>query len=316
MAKKATRQSFGEKLAELGATHPNLVVFDADLSKSTMTCHFADKYPDRFFEMGIAESNMIGAGAGMALCGKVPFICSFACFIAGRFETIRMSVGYSRTNVKIIGTHAGVGIGEDGHSQMGLEDISMMRTVPGMVVLQPSDDIETQKAVEFAAEHEGPVYMRLTRQKLPDVNDSNYEFEAGHGVWLAPGNDMTIFATGGTVQHALKAKELLQEEQIDARIINIHTLKPIDEQLIIQCAQETSCLFTVEDHTIIGGLGSAVAEVLAEHYPAPLKRWGILDMFGESGSEADLYKAYHLDAEGIAGAAAKFYHEQKVAAKS
>ncbi len=310
MAEKASRQAFGEALVELGETNPDIVVLDADLSKSTMTCHFADKYPERFFEFGIAEANMIGAGAGMALSGKIPFVCSFACFVSGRFDTIRMSVGYSRANVKIIGTHAGVGIGEDGHSQMGLEDLGLMRSVPGMAVIQPCDEIETKKAVEFASQHPGPVYMRLTRQKLSDINSSDFEFRAGEGTVIAPGKDMTILATGGTVEHALKAKGLLSTEKIDARIVNIHTIKPIDEQLIIKCAKETGCMFTVEDHSIIGGLGSAVAEVLSESHPTPLKRWGILDVFGQSGSPKDLYKEYHIDAEGIAEAASRFYRER------
>jgi len=307
MAGKATRLAFGEALAELGARNPNIVVLDADLSKSTMTCLFAEKFPDRFYEFGIAEANMIGAGAGLALEGKIPFICSFACFLTGRYDTLRMSVGYSRANVKIVGTHVGIGIGEDGYSQMGLEDVSVMRALPGLVILQPADEIETKQAVQFAVEHVGPVYLRLTRQKLPDVNGQEYRFQMGKGVVLAPGKDMTIFATGGTVPHALKAKELLAKEKIDARIVNIHTIKPLDKELVLQCARETKCLFTVEDHNIIGGLGSAVAEVVSEFNPVPLKRWGVLDTFGESGTEAELYHAYKLDAEGIAAAARKFY---------
>ncbi len=309
MAAKATRQAFGEALVEIGAKNPRVVVLDADLSKSTMTCLFADKYPDRFFEFGIAEANMIGAGAGLALAGKIPFVCSFACFITGRFDTIRMSVGYSQANVKIIGTHAGVGIGEDGHSQMGLEDIALMRTIPGMTVLQPADELETKQAVAFAAGHDGPVYIRLTRQKLADVNGPEYVFQPGQGVELASGADMTIFASGGTVQYALQAKEKLAAENIDARVVNIHTLKPVDEELIIRCARETGCLFTVEDHSVIGGLGSAVAETAAEHHPVPVKRWGILDTFGQSGGEKELYRHYRIDAEGIAEAAAGFYRK-------
>jgi len=294
---------------EIGAKNPRVVVLDADLSKSTMTCLFADKYPERFFEFGIAEANMIGAGAGLALAGKIPFVCSFACFITGRFDTIRMSVGYSQANVKIIGTHAGVGIGEDGHSQMGLEDIALMRTIPGMTVLQPADELETKQAVAFAAGHDGPVYIRLTRQKLADVNGPEYVFQPGQGVELASGADMTIFASGGTVQYALQAKEKLAAENIDARVVNIHTLKPVDEELIIRCARETGCLFTVEDHSVIGGLGSAVAETAAEHHPVPVKRWGILDTFGQSGGEKELYRHYRIDAEGIAEAAAGFYRK-------
>ncbi|RJP22181.1 MAG: transketolase family protein [Candidatus Omnitrophota bacterium] len=308
MAKKATRQAFGEALAELGDKNQDVVVLDADLSKSTMTCYFADKFPDRFFEFGIAEANMIGAAAGMALAGKIPFACSFACFITGRYDTIRMSVGYTNSNVKIIGTHVGIGIGEDGYSQMGLEDVAVMRSLPNITIIQPADEIETKQAVAYAAEYDGPVYMRLTRQKLPDINQDGYVFQHGKGVELAPGNDLTILATGGTVYHALDAKKQLAEKGIDARIINIHTIKPLDTDLVLRCAKETKGLFTVEDHNIIGGLGSAVAEVLCEHYPAPLKRWGILDVYGESGGEADLYHAYKIDAEGIAEAAADFYN--------
>ncbi|MBN2330137.1 MAG: transketolase family protein [Candidatus Omnitrophica bacterium] len=311
MATKATRQSFGEALVDVGAQYPNVVVMDADLSKSTMSCLFAEKYPDRFFEFGIAEANMIGAGAGMALAGKIPFVCSFACFITGRFDTIRMSVGYTHSNVKIVGTHAGIGIGEDGHSQMGLEDIALMRTIPGMIVIQPADERETKQAVEFAAAHGGPVYLRLTRQKLPDVNGDDYKFECGKGVQLAEGSDLTIFATGGTTHHALKAKDLLSNQGVDARVVNIASLKPMDEELVVRCAKETGCLFTVEDHSIIGGLGSAVAEIAAEKYPVPVKRWGILDVFGQSGSPDGLYTEYKIDAHGIAEAAAEFYKSVK-----
>lgn len=311
MANVASRQSFGLALAELGATNPGIVVMDADLSKSTMSCHFAEKYPERFFEFGIAEANMIGAAAGMALSGKVPFICSFACFITGRFDTIRMSIGYSQANVKVVGTHAGIGIGEDGHSQMGLEDLGLMRSIPGFVVLQPADDIETRQAVQFAAEHKGPVYLRLTRQKLDQVNGDDYQFEMGKGVTLADGKDMTLIATGGTVGYAVKAKERLASKGIDARVVNIHTIKPIDDELIAQCAKDTGCLMTVEDHSIIGGLGSAVAEVVAEKAPAKLKRWGILDEFGQSGTQVDLYRAYRIDDEGIAAVAEEFYKSAK-----
>jgi transketolase len=311
MSTKATRLAFGEALVDIGQSNPNVVVLDADLSKSTMTCLFADKYPERFFEFGIAEANMIGAGAGMALSGKIPFVCSFACFITGRFDTIRISVGYAEANVKLVGTHAGIGIGEDGHTQMGLEDIGLMRSIPGMVVIQPADEEETKQAVAFAAQHNGPVYLRLTRQKLPDVNVDGYKFQLGKGAELTSGADMTIIASGGTVQHALKAKELLAAKKIDARIVNIHSIKPIDEELIVKCAKETGCLFTVEDHSIIGGLGSAVCEVTSEKFPVPVKRWGVLDQFGQSGSPEDMYKEYKLDAEGIAGSAAEFFKSVK-----
>lgn len=310
MAKVATRQAFGEALAEVGAQNENVVVLDADLSKSTMTMFFAEKYPNRFFQCGIAEANMIGMATGMSLCGKIPFACSFACFISGRFDTIRMSVGYTRANVKLIGTHAGIGIGEDGHSQMGLEDLALMRSIPYMTVLQPADEKETKEAVRFAAQHDGAVYIRLTRQKCEDVHGDDYRFEMGKGVEIASGADMTIFATGGTVQHAVKAKSMLAEKGIDARIVDIHTIKPIDRELIARCAQETRCMMTVEDHTIMGGMGSAVAEVLAEeNCDVPFVRSGVRDVFGESGSERDLYQAHRLDAEGITTDAAAFYQE-------
>jgi transketolase len=308
---KATRQAFGEALADLGDQYPNIVALDADLSKSTMTCHFAEKFPERFFEMGIAEANMIGVGAGMALSGKIPFLCSFACFVVGRLDTIRMSVGYSQTNVKIVGTHAGIGIGEDGASQMGLEDIAAMRAIPGVTVIQPADELETKQAIEWAAKTQGPMYFRLTRQKLADVNSADYQFQAGKGTILADGKDMTIFATGGTVQEAMEAKKLMANEGVDARIVNIHTIKPIDKELIIRCAEETGCLFTVEDHNIIGGLGSAVAEVLAEEKPTPLKRWGVDDAFGQSGSPKALYEAYEIDSKGIMRYALEFHKKIK-----
>lgn len=308
---KASRQSFGEALAEIGGQNQNIVALDADLSKSTMSGMFAEKYPDRFFEMGIQEANMIGYAAGLALEGKIPFICSFACFLTGRFDTIRISVGYNRANVKMIGTHAGIGIGEDGHSQMGLEDIALMRSIPGITVIQPADDIETKQAIAFAAEHKGPVYIRLTRQKLDDVHDSSFKFQIGKADVVADGSDMTIFATGGTVGPAVQAKEKLQAQGINARIVNIASIKPIDEDLIKKCAEETKCLFTVEDHTVMGGMGSAVAEVVSEVSPVPLKRWGILDEFGQSGKGPDLYKAYKIDADGITAAASEFHKKTK-----
>lgn len=314
MGAKATRQAFGEALAEIGGKNQDIVVLDADLSKSTMSNIFAEKFPERFFEFGISEANMIGAAAGLAISGKIPFCCSFACFVTGRYDTIRISVAYSQANVKIIGTHAGIGIGEDGFSQMGLEDLSLMRGLPGFTVIQPADEIETKQAVAWAAQHVGPVYLRLTRQKLIDVNGADYRFEVGKGVTLAEGLDMTIFATGGTVQHAMKAKEMLAKNNVDARIVNIHSIKPIDKDLILKCAEETGCLFTVEDHNVIGGLGSAVAEVLSEYRPTPLKRWGILDVFGESGTEKDLYKEFKIDADGITEAASDFYQKAGKAA--
>ncbi|HNT33458.1 MAG TPA: transketolase C-terminal domain-containing protein [bacterium] len=311
MAAKATRQTFGETLAEIGATHPNVVVMDADLSKSTMSKLFAAKYPDRFFELGIAESNMVGAAAGMALCGKIPFICSFACFLTGRYETIRISVAYSQVPVRIVGTHAGIGIGEDGNSQMGLEDLTIMRALPHMTVIQPADDIETRQAVQLLATNAvpGPAYLRLTRQKLEAVNKSDYRFQLGKGVVLRDGSDMTILATGGVVHNSLKAAELLTTQGINARVVNIHTVKPIDADLIEKCARETKAFLTVEDHNIVGGMGGAVAEVLADRGPFGIRmlRWGIQDRFGESGSPEELYQAYGLDVDGILAKAKEVY---------
>jgi transketolase len=300
MGKVATRKVFGETLAALGAEFSSVVVLDADLSKSTMSMHFAKEFPDRFIEMGIAEANMIGTAAGLAFSGKIPFICSFACFLTGRYDTIRMSIAYANANVKLIGTHAGVGIGEDGNSQQGLEDIGLMRGLPNMVILQPGDEKETQQAVKFAMEHRGPVYMRLTRQGVEDVSPDNYSFELGKATILRNGTDITLFATGGVVHNAVKAAEILNNENISVRVVNVCSIKPIDKDLIAQCAKETRKLFTVEDHNIIGGLGSAVSEVVAETHPTYLCRLGLQDTFGESGTPSDLYLKYRLDAEGIA----------------
>lgn len=298
---KATRLAFGEALAEVGATNSRVVAFDADLSKSTMSSLFAKKFPDRFFEMGIQEANMIGAAAGMALSGKIPFICSFACFITGRYDMIRMSIAYSKAGVRVVGTHAGIGIGEDGNSQMGLEDVGLMRGLPNMIVLQPADELETRQMIQFLAnEYEGPAYIRLTRQNLPDVSPAGYQFKLGRSVILRNGKDVTCFASGGTVPGALQAAEQLAAEGIDVRVVNLSSIKPIDEDLVVQCARETKKVFTVEDHNVIGGMGSAVCEVLAEKCPTLVKRWGLLDKFGESGSPEALYAKYELDGPGIA----------------
>jgi len=300
MAFIATRKSFGQALLEIGGQDERIVVLDADLSKSTMSKMFAEKYPERFFEMGIQESNMIGVGSGLALAGKKPFICSFACFVTGRYETIRISVGYSEAPVRIVGTHVGIGIGEDGNSQMGLEDVGLMRVLPHMHVLQPADDIETRHAVKWMAENDVPSYIRLTRQNVKDVNPPDYRFEFGKAVELVPGSDITIMATGGTVFHAADAVELLRKDGIHAGLVNIHTIKPIDTVAVLKYAETTGLIVTVEDHNIIGGLGSTVAEVLAEAGTGRLVRHGIMDTFGESGSSADLYRKYRLDAKGIA----------------
>jgi transketolase len=304
---KATRQAFGEALAEVGETNTNVVVFDADLSKSTMSKLFAEKFPDRFFEMGIQEANMIGAGAGMGLSGKVPFVCSFACFITGRYDTIRMSVSYSQSPVCIVGTHAGIGIGEDGNSQMGLEDLGLMRGLPNMAVIQPADELETKQAVRYIAnEHKGPSYLRLSRQKLADVCSEGYQFQLGKGCILRDGKDVTCFASGGTVEGALDAAKRLTGDGIDVRVVNLSTIKPMDVDLVVKCAKETGRVFTVEDHNIIGGMGSAVCEVVAENCPVPVKRWGLPDCFGESGSPKALYAKYGFDGEGIAKNIAAF----------
>lgn len=297
---KSTRLAFGEILAELGELHPEIVVLDADLSKSTMSSLFAKKFPQRFFEMGIQEANMIGVSAGLALSGKIPYACSFACFITGRYDTIRISVAYTRANVRIIGTHAGIGIGEDGTTQMGLEDVSLMRSLPNFSVCQPSDEIETKELIKYSVKHKGPMYIRLTRQNLPNIFDNNYKFEFGKGVKLTDGNDAVIFATGALVGESLKAAEILQKDGINLRVVNIHTIKPIDKDLIIKSAKECGLVFTAEDHNIIGGLGSAVAEVLSENYPARVIRIGLNDTFGESGTPEALYKKYGFDSESLA----------------
>jgi transketolase len=299
MVKKATREAFGEALLALGKAHPEIVVLDADLSKSTKTELFAKELPERFFEMGIQEANMIGVAAGLALSGKVPFIASFACFITGRFDQIKMSVSYSHARVRIVGSHAGIGVGEDGYSQQGLEDLALMRVLPEMTVIQPADDLETWGAMECLVTHPGPAYLRTTRQKLERVNPDGYRFELGKGVVLRPGRDLTLVASGGTVGHALEAARALAGEGLDVRVVNIHTIKPIDGELLATCARETKRVVTVEDHQITGGLGGAVCEALAERCPVPVKRHGILDVFGESGSPEQLYTRHGLDAAGI-----------------
>jgi transketolase len=302
----ASRDAFGDALVRLGETHPELVVLEADLSESTRSKKFAKKFPERFFQMGIAEANMIGVAAGLSLAGKVPFCCSFACFITGRFDQIKMSVCYSATNVRLVGSHAGVGIGEDGYSQMGLEDIALMRSLPTMAVIQPADDLETAGAVAYLLGHKGPAFLRTTRQKLARVNPEGYQFQFGKGVTLADGKDLTIVASGGTVAHAVKAAELLGNDGISARVINIHTIKPIDVPLLAKAARETKRILTVEDHQVTGGLGGAVCEALADVEPVRVRRHGIQDVFGESGTPEGLYEHFKLDAAGIAGVAREF----------
>jgi transketolase len=302
MGSKATRVAFGETLARLGGENSDIVVLDADLSKSTMTEYFAKKYPDRFFDVGIAEGNMVGMGAGMALAGKIPFICSFACFVGGRFEQIRMSVGYNRANVKIVGTHVGIGIGEDGYSQMAIEDIALMRSLPNIAVIQPADAVETERAVEYIVGHQGPVFLRLTRQKVEDVNPPGYEFCFGKGVVLRDGKDLTLIGTGGVVDNTLKAADILDRKGIEAQVVNIHTIKPVDRKLITEIALRHGKILTVEDHGITGGLGSAVAEVVAELGHGQVKRVAVED-YAESGDPEGLYKKYHLSEDHIAAKA-------------
>lgn len=299
MAKKATRESYGAALAEFGADE-NIVVLDADLSKSTKTEVFMKKYPERFFNMGIAEGNMMSVAAGLAAAGKTVFASSFAMFAAGRaFEQIRNSIGYTNLNVKIGATHAGISVGEDGASHQCLEDIALMRSIPNMVIINPADDIEARLAVKAAIDHNGPVYMRFGRLAVEDVNGEDYKFELGKGVELADGKDVTIVATGLMVEMALKARELLADEGISARVVNIHTIKPIDEEIITKASKETGAIVTAEEHYIMGGLGSAVTEVVCANAPCPVKIVGT-DRFGKSGKPAELFKAYGLTPENIA----------------
>ena len=298
MAKKATRESYGEALSKYGADE-RIVVLDADLSKSTKTEVFLKKYPERFINCGIAEANMMCVAAGLAASGKIAFASTFAMFAAGRaYEQIRNSIGYTKLNVKIGATHAGISVGEDGASHQCLEDLALMRTIPGMVVINPADDIEAQLAVKAAIDHDGPVYMRFGRLAVEDVNGPDYKFELGKGVELRGGSDVTIIATGLMVQEALKAADELKSEGIDARVINIHTIKPIDRNIIIKASKETGAIVTAEEHYIMGGLGSAVAEVVCENAPCPVKIIGT-DRYGKSGVPAKLFEEYGLTAQNI-----------------
>ncbi len=297
---KATREAYGDALKKLAATNPDVVVLDADLSGSTKTVEFQKLSPEKFFNVGIAEQNLIGTAAGLSLAGKVPFASSFAMFAAGRaFEIIRNTVAYPSLNVKIAATHAGLTVGEDGGSHQAIEDLSLMRSIPNMTVINPADAKEAEQAVLKAAEFVGPVYIRLGRMAVEDIYDESYVFELGKGVLLRDGKDVTIIATGLMVQEALKAHEILKEDGIEAKVINIHTIKPMDKDIIINAAKETNAIVTAEEHSIIGGLGSAVLEVLSDEYPVPLKRVGVLDKFGESGKPKDLLNKYKLTAEEI-----------------
>ena len=299
--KIATRESYGNALAALGAEHENLVVLDADLAGATKTSVFKKAFPERHIDCGIAESNMMSIAAGLATTGKVPFASTFAMFAAGRaFEQVRNSIGYPHLNVKIGATHAGISVGEDGATHQCNEDLALMRTIPGMVVINPSDDIEAKAAVKAAYEYVGPVYLRFGRLAVPVINDNpDYKFEIGKGVVLREGTDLTIVATGLCVNSALEAAAKLAEDGVSAEVINIHTIKPLDKELIVASAKKTGKVVTAEEHSIIGGLGGAVGEALAEAAPTPVLRIGVKDVFGESGPAAKLLEKYQLDGAGV-----------------
>ena len=299
--KIATRESYGKAVVELGAEKPNVVGLDADLAAATKTGMFKKAYPDRHIDCGIAECNMMGVAAGLATTGKIPFVSSFAMFAAGRaFEQVRNSVGYPHLNVKIGATHAGITVGEDGATHQCNEDIALMRTIPGMVVMCPADDVEAKAAVKAAAEYEGPVYLRFGRAACPVINDRpDYKFEIGKGNVVREGSDVTVVATGICVGNALEAAEMLAADGISAEVINICTIKPLDEELIVKSAKKTGKVVTAEEHSVIGGLGSAVCDALCKSYPVPVKKIGMQDTFGESGSAAALVEKYQLDGKGI-----------------
>lgn len=301
IVKKATRESFGEAVTALAAENPNVIVLDADLAEATKTGIFKKAYPDRFIDCGIAESNMIGIAAGLATCGKIPFAASFAMFSAGRaFEQVRNSVGYPHLNVKVVGSHAGISVGEDGATHQCCEDIALMRSIPGMVVLNPADHYEMQAAVKAAAEYVGPVYIRLGRLAVESVhNNEDYHFELGKGITLRDGRDVTLAATGLMVGEAVKAADALKQAGINARVLDIHTIKPLDTQLILKAAEETGLLITVEEHSVIGGLGEAVSSYLSEVRPTRVLKMGVNDVFGHSGPAVDLLKEFGLCAEAI-----------------
>ena len=299
--KIATRDSYGNALVELGKEHENLVVLDADLAAATKTGVFKKVFPERHIDCGIAEGNMMGVAAGLSTCGKIPFVSTFAMFAAGRaFEQIRNSICYPKLNVKVCATHAGLTVGEDGASHQTVEDLSLMRSIPNMVVISPADAVETMAAIKAIANYDGPCYVRLGRAAVNVINDENtYEFKLGKGVVVSEGKDATIVATGIMVDAAIEAREILAKEGIDAKVINIHTIKPLDNELIIESAKETGVIVTAEEHSIIGGLGSAVSEVVSEECPVVVKKVGVKDTFGESGTPAELLKKYGLTAEDI-----------------
>lgn len=298
--KLATRDGYGKALLELGKQNSNVVALDADLSDSTRSEYFAKQFPNRFFSMGIAEQNMIGTAAGLAFSGKIPYVSTFAIFSERAYEFTRNIISRNKLNVKIAGSHAGIFTGEDGKSAQAIEDIAIYRALPNMVVLQPCDAIESEKIVFALADYKGPSYMRMHRNPVPVIHDADYKFEIGKGEILNQGKDAVIFATGTMVHEALKAADILKNEDIDVYVVNIHTIKPIDEKLIIDLAKKTDCVITAEDHNVIGGLGGAVAEVLSENYPCKMKRIGMKDAYAESGKPDELYNKYGLDAEAIA----------------
>ena len=304
--KCATRDAYGKALKELGASRDDILVLDADLAKATKTITFKKEFPEKFIDCGIAEGNMMGIAAGLATSGYTVFASSFAMFAAGRaFEQVRNSIAYPKLNVKIGATHAGISVGEDGASHQCCEDIALMRSIPGMVIINPADDIEAIQVVHAAADFDGPVYMRFGRLAVPRVNADDYKFEIGKGVELKDGKDVTIVATGLMVAPALEAAEMLKADGIDARVINIHTIKPIDKDILVKAAKETGAIVTAEEHNVIGGLGGAVCEALSEEYPVPVVRLGVEDTFGKSGPALELLKIYGLDAEHIAEKAKK-----------
>lgn len=300
MTKVATRDAYGKALAKIGAENKDIVVLDADLSKSTKTVNFAKEFPERFFNIGIAEQNLIGTAAGLAAAGKIPFASTFAVFATGRaFEQIRNTVCYPKLNVKIAASHAGLTVGEDGGSHQAIEDIAIMRSLPNMTVLVPADGIETEAVVKAAVDYKGPVYIRLGRPNVPVIMPENYEFQIGKAVRLREGKDITIIATGIMVSMALEAAEVLAGEGIDVRVVNMASIKPIDTEEVIKAAKETGAIVTAEEHNIIGGLGSAVAEVIVENHPVPMARMGVKDVFGESGTPNDLLEKYELTSKAL-----------------
>ncbi len=300
----ATRDAYGEALAELGGENQQIVALDADLSGSTKTGVFAKKFPERFFNMGIAEANMVGTAAGLAATGKVPFVSTFAIFAVGRaWEQVRQSVAYPKANVKIVATHGGVTVGEDGGSHQSVEDIAIMRAVPNMTVIVPADGVETKGAIRAAAAYRGPVYVRLGRNKVPTIFPADYRFEIGKGCEMAPGSDLTFITTGLMTAQALAAAELLRKEGISARVVHLGTIKPLDAEIVLKVARETGAIVTAEEHSVVGGLGGAVAELLSERCPVPLKRVGIQDRFGTSGKAEELLKYFGLTPEDLVEAA-------------